>query len=152
MMTGTGASGREAWGGRWPGDTDGTVSIEFAILVPLFLALLFGLIVFGVQYSTRIALTYAASEGGRAAVAGLSDPERQTLALAAAQRALRSLSPLISVDKADVDVEFAREADGEDVTVSIAYVDTRFARLPFVPSMNNLPPVVARYRVTDPAG
>jgi hypothetical protein len=85
-------------------------------------------------------------------VAGLSDPERQALALAAVQRTLQSLSPLVSADKADIDVAFASEADGEDVTVSIAYSDNRFARLPFVPSMSDLAPVTVRYRVTDPAG
>jgi Flp pilus assembly protein TadG len=146
------APGEPRSDGGWRYNDAGTVSIEFAILVPVFLALLFGLIVFGIQYSARIALTYAAAEGGRAAVAGLSDPERQALALAAVQRTLQSLSPLVSADKADIDVAFASEADGEDVTVSIAYSDNRFARLPFVPSMSDLAPVTVRYRVTDPAG
>ena len=87
---------------RFSGDSRGTVSIEFAILVPVFLAILFGIIVFGIQYATRIALTYAAAEGGRAAVAGLSDDERKSLATGAIDDALQALSPLVNPDKATV--------------------------------------------------
>lgn len=130
----------------------GSVSIEFAVLLPVLLALLFGVIVFGVQYSARIALTYAAAEGGRAAVAGLDDSERQALALAAVQRTLQSLSPLIDPLKAQAQVVFADQADGEQITVSIAYSDTRFARLPFVPTLDGLAPVAVSYLVADPQG
>lgn len=129
---------------------EGTVSIEFAVLLPVFLALLFGLVVFGIQYSTRIALTYAAGEGGRAALAGLSDDERQSLALGAVERVLNSLSPLVNPAQADVKVTFASQSQGEEVTVSIAYSDNRFASLPFVPTMNDQAPVEVSYLATDP--
>jgi Flp pilus assembly protein TadG len=137
---------------RFRGDTGGTVSIEFAILVPVFLAILFGIIVFGVQYATRIALTYAASEGGRAAVAGLSDDERKLLANAAITDALTALSPLVDPAKATVSVDLSDESSGEEVTISIAYNDVRFAALPFVPQLGNLAPVTVSYFVTDPSG
>jgi Flp pilus assembly protein TadG len=133
-------------------DSGGNVSIEFAVLLPVFLALLFGMIVFGIQYSVRIALTYAAAEGGRAAVAGLDDPERQALALAAVQRTLQSLAPLVDPDEADIQIAFAAEGDGEEITVNIGYSDNRFARLPFVPTVEGLSPVSVTYLVTDPLG
>lgn len=133
-------------------DSGGNVSIEFAVLLPVFLALLFGMIVFGIQYSVRIALTYAAAEGGRAAVAGLDDPERQALALAAVQRTLQSLAPLVDPDEADIQIAFAAEGDGEEITVNIGYSDNRFARLPFVPAVEGLSPVSVTYLVTDPLG
>ena len=133
-------------------DSGGNVSIEFAVLLPVFLALLFGMIVFGIQYSVRIALTYAAAEGGRAAVAGLDDPERQALALAAVQRTLQSLAPLVDPDEADIQIAFAAEGDGEEITVNIGYNDNRFARLPFVPAVEGLSPVSVTYLVTDPLG
>jgi Flp pilus assembly protein TadG len=137
---------------RFRPDRDGTVSIEFAILVPVFLAILFGIIVFGIQYATRIALTYAASEGGRAAVAGLSDDERKLLANAAISDALTALSPLVDPAKATVSVDLSDESSGEEVTISIAYNDVRFAALPFVPQLGNLAPVTVSYFVTDPSG
>jgi Flp pilus assembly protein TadG len=133
-------------------DSGGNVSIEFAVLLPVFLALLFGMIVFGIQYSVRIALTYAAAEGGRAAVAGLDDPERQALALAAVQRTLQSLAPLVDPAEADIQIAFAAEGDGEEITVNIGYNDNRFARLPFVPAIEGLSPVSVTYLVTDPLG
>ncbi len=34
-----------------------TTAVEFAVIAPLFFAILFGVIVFGLQYSTRIAVT-----------------------------------------------------------------------------------------------
>ncbi|HTM78860.1 MAG TPA: TadE/TadG family type IV pilus assembly protein [Devosia sp.] len=137
---------------RLPDDVRGTVSIEFAILMPVFFAILFGIIVFGVQYATRIALTYAAAEGGRAAVAGLNDGERQTLATNAITNALNALSPLVNPAKATISVNLARENSSEEITISIAYNDTRFAELPFVPQLGNLAPVTVSYYVTDPSG
>lgn len=136
---------------RLPDDTRGTVSIEFAILVPVFLAILFGIIAFGVQYATRIALTYAASEGGRAAVAGLNDAERQTFATTAITNALNAFYPLVNPTKATITVNFASEQNNEEITISIAYSDMRFAELPFVPQLGNLTPVTVSYFVTDPS-
>lgn len=135
-----------------PGNTAGTVSIEFAILIPIFLAILFGIIVFGTQYATRIALTYAAAEGGRAAVAGLDSDERKTLAKQAISNALNALDPLVDPDEAVVTVDLAQAGQQEQITISIAYSDNRFATLPFVPSLNNLSPVTVNYYVTDPSG
>jgi Flp pilus assembly protein TadG len=137
---------------QFPGNIAGTVSIEFAILVPVFLAILFGIIVFGTQYATRIALTYAAAEGGRAAVAGLDKDERSTLAKQAIGNALNALDPLVDPDKAVVTVDLAQAGQQEQITISIAYNDNRFATLPFVPSLNNLAPVTVNYYVTDPSG
>jgi Flp pilus assembly protein TadG len=145
----TGANGRNP---RPLADASGTVSIEFAVLFPVFLALLFGMIVFGAQYSVRMALTYAAAEGGRAAMSGLDDAERQALASAAVQETLKSLAPLVDPEKAEVQIAFADQDDGEEITVSIGYSDHRFARLPFVPSLDDLPPVTVRYLATDPLG
>lgn len=143
---------------RLPGDSRGTVSIEFAILLPVFLAILFGIIVFGIQYTTRIALTYAASEGGRAAVAGLTDDERKILATTAIENTLNAFAPLVNPAKAIIPPPVIKPANlpngmsGEEIFISITYNDTRFAALPFVPQLGNLAPVTVSYFVTDPSG
>jgi Flp pilus assembly protein TadG len=143
---------------RLPDDTRGTVSIEFAVLLPIFLAILFGIIVFGIQYATRIALTYAASEGGRAAVAGLSAGESQTLATTAINNALTAFYPLVDPAKVTLPpivvkpVSLADGTSGEEIIISIGYNDARFAELPFVPQLGNLAPVSVSYFVTDPSG
>ena len=76
----------------------------------------------------------------------------EALALAAVQRTLQSLAPLVDPDEADIQIAFASEGDGEEITVNIGYNDNRFARLPFVPAVEGLSPVSVTYLVTDPLG
>ncbi len=139
---------------RLAGDIRATSAIEFAVISPVLFAILFGIITFGVHYAARIGLTYAAAEGGRAAVAGLTDDERYSLACGAIGNALWSLSPLVDPSHATVNVSFPVGADGAPassggVDVSIAYSDARFARMPFLPDLSNLQPVNANYSVSQ---
>jgi len=126
--------------------------VEFGIVAPLLFAVMFGILAFGIQFATRIAVTYAATEGGRAAVGGLNDAERGSLAPAAITRALTALSPLVDPSKAAVNVVQAAVADDRKIDISITYSDTRFASLPFVPDFSTLNPVTVEYYVTDPSG
>jgi Flp pilus assembly protein TadG len=144
------ATGRAC--GQLYGDCGATTAVEFGIVAPLLFAIMFGILAFGVQFATRIAITYAATEGGRAAVGGLSDAERESLARAAITRALTALSPLIDPSKAAVNVVQADIASNHKINISIAYSDTRFALLPFVPDFSTLNPVAVEYYVTDPSG
>jgi len=133
-------------------DARGTTAVEFALVAPLLFAILFGIITFGVQYATRIALTYAAAEGGRAAVAALRNDERRTLAEAAIRRTLTAMSPLVDVGKATPTVTPVPDGGNQRIDISIAYSDTRFAVMPFLPSLANMPPVTVEYYVADPSG
>jgi Flp pilus assembly pilin Flp len=54
-------------------DQDGAAAVEFALLLPLLVLLLFGLIEFGFAFSTRIQATNAAREAARRAVVGVDD-------------------------------------------------------------------------------
>ena len=137
---------------RFPNDTAATTAIEFGIVAPLLFAIMFGIIGFGVQFAARIGLVYAATEGGRAAVAGLTDTERNSLARTGIPNTLTSLSPLIDASKATVTVNLTNEASDQRIDISITYGDTRFAVLPYVPTFSTLNPVTVSYYVTDPAG
>ncbi|MBN9545407.1 MAG: pilus assembly protein [Alphaproteobacteria bacterium] len=134
------------------GDTRATTAVEFGIVAPLLFAVMFGILAFGIQFATRIAVTYAATEGGRAAIGGLDDTERESLARAAITRVLTALSPLVDPSKAAVNVVQADEASDHKIDISITYNDTRFALLPFVPDFSALNPVTVEYYVTDPSG
>ena len=57
--------------------------MEFALLMPLLLAIVFGIITYGLYFTVLIAVTEAAAVGARASVAGLDCTERQNLATAA---------------------------------------------------------------------
>src|SRR5262249_13062672 len=129
-----------------------TTAVEFGIVAPLLFAIMFGLIGFGTQFATRIALTYAASEGGRAAVGGLTDGEPESLARAAITDPLTALSPLVNVAEATVTFDTSQEASDQKIAITIAYSDTRFAHLPFIPDLTTLDPVTVDYYVTDPSG
>jgi Flp pilus assembly protein TadG len=54
-------------------DERGAVAVEFALLLPLLLSLVFGIIQFGLALNEKLTLTHAAREGARAAVVG-ADP------------------------------------------------------------------------------
>jgi Flp pilus assembly protein TadG len=57
-----------------------TAAVEFAIVFPVFLMLLFGIISFGAYLSVVHGVQQLAAEATRAAIGGLSDSERVTLA------------------------------------------------------------------------
>jgi len=135
-----------------PRDRAGSVSIEFAFLAPSLFILVFGLILFSMQYSTRIALTYAASEGGRMALAGLDDDERRNLARTAVTRVLAAWHPLVDTDRAEISVLITQDGNGKLVTVKIDYTDSRFVKLPFLPTLSSNAPVSVSYLITDPLG
>jgi len=63
----------------------GAAAVEFALLVPLILLLVFAIIAYAYMFSFRQALSQAASEGARAAV-GAQTPAQST---AAAQTAIQ---------------------------------------------------------------
>lgn len=134
-------------------DRRGTVAIEFAFVLVVFLTILFGIIAFGFQFAARIALSYAVAEGGRSAVAGLTSAERQARASAAVTRVLTSFSPLMDPSKVAVAVTSeGQTSDGEAILVSLTYNDDRFDVFPFVPNFNATRAVETTFLVADPSG
>jgi hypothetical protein len=152
-------------GRAWPGcariwpvrrllrDEQGVVAVEFAFVLVVFLSILFGIMMFGFQFAGRVALSYAAAEGGRSAMVGLTSAERQQRATAAVTRVLTSLSPLINPDEAVVSVTSGGTTEeGEIIDISIAYNDSRFNVFPFMPSLNTGRAVETSFLITDPSG
>lgn len=133
-------------------DESGSVAIEFAFVAAVFLAILFGIISYGFQFATRIALSYAVTEGGRAAVAGLDAGQRETYATTAINRALDAYSPLIDPASAALDFEETEDTQGNRLLVRIDYTDTRFSLLPFIPAPEATMRVETTFVVTDPSG
>ncbi|MEW6450245.1 MAG: TadE/TadG family type IV pilus assembly protein [Pseudomonadota bacterium] len=65
---------------RWLRCRKAASAVEFAFIFPLFLAVLFGIITFGAYLVVVHSVQQIAAEAARAAIAGLSDSERATLA------------------------------------------------------------------------
>ena len=60
---------------RFAQDRRGVAAVEFALVAPIFLLIIAGIIVFGFYFAIQVAVTEAASEGARLSVAGLTAAE-----------------------------------------------------------------------------
>ena len=97
-------------------DTRGAALVEMAIALPVLLIFLFGIIGFGSWIALAHAVQQGANEGARAAIAGLSQTERASLATATARASLVN-SYGIAPDQVSVMVA----DDGAQLTVALSY-------------------------------
>lgn len=88
---------------------EGAAAVEFAIVLPLLVLLLFGIFEFGQAYNAYITVTHAAREGARLAAVG-----RYSEAL------VRQRAGYIG-DDISVSVSPASPAPGTTVTVTVSY-------------------------------
>lgn len=97
--------------GRRTSAERGVAAVEFALLTPLLVLFLLGIIEFGQGYNTKITLTHSAREGVRALVVG-NDPE------AAAEGTAPQLDPAqLNVMSDTCDSTTA----GDPVSVTVTY-------------------------------
>lgn len=93
----------------------GAASVEFALLVPILIMILLGIMEFGRAYNVQVSLTNAAREGARS----MAINKDQGTARAAARNAASSLSPALG----DGNIAF-NQADcpaNTQTTVTISY-------------------------------
>ena len=98
-------------------DEQGQTMVEFALVAPLLLLILFAVLQFGVVYNDYVTLTDAARVGARKAAVSrhVANPEAE------AEAALRGSAP--GLDQADLAVSVAASGweHGEEVTVAASY-------------------------------
>ena len=115
----------------------GTAAVEFAIVLPLLVLLLFGIIEFSTVYYDKAVITNASREGARAGIVyfydvDVEEQDRKTYALANAEYAARkycgnaTTSPLITFAAGvpTVTVNATLEGVGEsgdNLTVAVGY-------------------------------
>ncbi|WP_428969806.1 TadE/TadG family type IV pilus assembly protein [Sphingomonas sp. Xoc002] len=114
-----------------PRDRRGAALIEFALVLPILLTMLMGIVSFGEYFLTAHLVQQAANDAARAALAGMSATERKGIAVDTAKRMIDSTGILRS-SRGQVD---AVEVDNI-MTVSIRYDATSdpLLNLPFVPT------------------
>lgn len=66
--------------GKFLGARDGAIAVEFAMIAPVFLMIVFGIIMYGSYLSVVHGVQQLAAEAARSSVAGLNENERSTLA------------------------------------------------------------------------
>lgn len=64
---------------EWGRNSSGTSAVEFAILMPVFLLLLTGMLAYGIYFSAAHSLQQLAADAARTAIAGLDEAERNEL-------------------------------------------------------------------------
>jgi Flp pilus assembly protein TadG len=97
----------------------GTSAIEFAIVLPVFVMLLFGIISYGAYLTVVHSVQQLAAEATRAGVAGLSDSERTSLANSNIAANVASY-PLISAKKLTI-TSAATDAATSTFSVTLNY-------------------------------
>ncbi|MHA6668501.1 TadE/TadG family type IV pilus assembly protein [Homoserinimonas sp. A447] len=96
-------------------DDSGAAAVEFALILPVLILLLMGLIEFSLLFNTQISLTQAAREGART-MAIHNDP---AVAQAATINAAPSVNPAIAAG--DITITPTDCTAGTTVTVTINY-------------------------------
>ena len=122
------ADGRSSAGLR---PDSGLAAIEFILVAPLFLMLIFATAVFGVYFGTWLAVSNAAAESARAAIAGLSESEREGLAKTTAQTIFNGYAPTFTWAKVKTFQAAAVTGSPNLFQVSITYDISGLKILPF---------------------
>jgi Flp pilus assembly protein TadG len=111
-------------------DERGAALIEMAMVLPVLMLLIMGIIVFGEWLACANALQQSANEGARASLSGLTQEER---ALTARQTVTDSLSHYDSIDQRKVVIGVQDDGATVNVTVNYDMTDQPVMKLPFVP-------------------
>jgi len=96
-------------------DRRGVAAIEFAIIAPMLILLLFAMVMYGGWFWMAHSVQSLASEGARAAVAGLDPVEREQLARSFVDGQVSDLG--LNATKAAVTID----SDAATIRVHIAY-------------------------------
>ena len=96
---------------RLPACTQGLAALEFALLAPALLMLVFAIVLYSFYFAALMGVRHAAAEGARAAVAGLSTAERASLAQSRAQAVINGYGTLLAAGGGPV-VTAAADATG----------------------------------------
>jgi Flp pilus assembly protein TadG len=114
----------------------GAVAVEFALVAPLFLLLVFATMVFAIYFATFVAVIQGASEGARSSIAGISNAERDQLARSRVQLLLQSYQPLLNPTRATVTTQAITAGSLPAYRVSVAYPVSEFGFGYFYSFMN----------------
>ena len=100
-------------------DRSGTSAIEFAILSPLFILFLLGMLAYGIYFGASHSVQQIAADAARTAIAGLNEAERDKLASDYIR--LNAVGyPFVDPDKLSVDARDS-SADCNQFVITVSY-------------------------------
>lgn len=121
---------------------DGAIAVEFAMIAPVFLMIVFGILMYGSYLAIIHGVQQLAAEAARSSIAGLSETERSSLANAYVTGNV-SAYPLI--DPAQLTVNAATSPSDANVFVVTVNYDASKMFLYSLPTFVPMPsPAIAR--------
>ena len=120
---------------------DGASAVEFAIIAPLLIMLVFGIIWFGIAFMQLQTIRGAVREGARASAVGASSSQVQTQVMNSAAGGIPA-GTTIDQSKAT-----CSKGVGSDTTVALAWNGQSInVTIPFLPTIHLNPPISATFR------
>ena len=104
---------------RFRADAGGTTAVEFAMLAPLFILLLLGMVAYGIYFGASHSVQQIAADAARTAIAGLNQTERQALVTDCINHDVAGY-PFVDPHKLTVDAKDST-IDGSQFVVSVSY-------------------------------
>ena len=129
-----------------PRDARGVAIVEFALVLPLLVLLLFGMLGYGQYFLLAHDVQQLANDAARSTVAGMTAAERGTLATATIARELRALP---NVKPGTVSSAIEESADLVTVRVRLDASAVPLMRMTLVPMPDA---VIERHAVVRPGG
>lgn len=111
----------------------GAAIVEMALVLPLLLALLMGVLVYGQYFMLAHSVQQAANDGARASIVGLDAADRRAVATRAVGRSLQAVRGTHAITVSET-------AEAITVAVAVAFTvpEDSFVRSAFVPSPGNI--------------
>ncbi|MDX3884415.1 MAG: pilus assembly protein [Sphingomonas sp.] len=116
-------------GGAIRGDR-GAAAVEFALVAPLFLLILLGVVAYGGYFWRAHSLQQVANDAARVAIGGLDAAERASLVHASVAE---EIGPLAGLDPGRASVSVREVGDAMTVTLDYDASDDPFLRFGLVP-------------------
>ncbi|MDQ0633064.1 Flp pilus assembly protein TadG [Arthrobacter pascens] len=114
----------------------GAVAVEFALVLPIFLALVLGIAEFGRAFNTQVSLTEAGREAARYAAIHCAE---STYSAANAQAAGVAAAPSVSLSSADIGISYSGTgtcSPGNNAVVTVSYTTPWMTGFPaLIPGM-----------------
>jgi len=92
----------------------GASAVEFALILPILIMLVFGIFWFGIAYNNYIALTHAAREGARLAAVNMDEEE----GIAWFEDRVRGSAPSVTIESITLSGQDGNIGDSVAVTVT----------------------------------
>jgi Flp pilus assembly protein TadG len=108
----------------------GAVAVEFALILPIFLALVLGIAEMGRAFNIQVSLSEAARQASRYAAVHCSNASYTP---SSAQAAGVAAAPSVALTNADIVIAYTGTgtcAEGNDVSVSVSYTTTWMTGFP----------------------